>query len=74
MKSDIFLKQLLKKNNITTCLVCKVEEFKIDHRGALVCKHGHESKNFRIELSEFDDITLSNRTIKQKKLKSITNE
>jgi len=44
MKSDIFLKQLLKKNNITTCLVCKVEEFKIDHRGALVCKHGHESK------------------------------
>jgi hypothetical protein len=74
MISDILLKQLLKKNNIITCPVCKVKEFKIDRRGALICKHGHESKNFRIELSEFDDITLSNRTIKSTKQKSINNE
>jgi len=43
MTKDIILSKFL-KNNLTVCPVCKVKQFKIDRRGALICKHGHESK------------------------------
>jgi len=43
MTNDTVLLSKLIKNNPTVCPICKVKQFKIDRRGALICKHGHES-------------------------------